>query len=148
MEQVYYVNTNEKKRTAQCLVYYGKHTTAPSFVGSICKKFQVKNERRSAINFANVVSTLSVPENSYILFDVVVKENPEVFAYYMQAGGCMGFVGNLKDEIESICYENVQVWPLSSSDNKTIELAQEHFNLSAKPKNVPQLATSPMLMAL
>lgn len=62
--------------------YYAKHTTSPAFLKNICKILHVRNERRSAMNFGMMVSSLSIPENSYILFDVLVKYSPEVYAHF------------------------------------------------------------------
>eukprot|EP00026_Physarum_polycephalum_P016268 Phypoly_transcript_17140.p1 GENE.Phypoly_transcript_17140~~Phypoly_transcript_17140.p1 ORF type:complete len:147 (+),score=10.30 Phypoly_transcript_17140:58-498(+) len=133
MDHVYFVNLNPKKRTAKCLVHYTKYTTTPSFIAEICKALSVGNIRRSCTNFAQIASDMAVPENSYVLFDVVVKTAPEVYAF-MQAGGCMGFVGNLKEQSECICFENVNVWPLSNDkeENLSLESAQQYFNLTSK----------------
>jgi hypothetical protein len=142
MDSVYFVSINQKKRTAKCLVHYTKNTTNPSFIAEICKKLSVGNIRRSALNFAQIASNMSIPENSYVLFDVVVKSSPEVYAF-MQAGGCMGFVGNLKEQSECICFENVNVWPLNNNkeDSTSLESAQQYFNLNTKSYIVTQLVS-------
>lgn len=88
---------------------------------------------------------MSIPENSYVLFEVVVRQSPEVYTL-LQAGGCMGFVGNLKEQSECLSFENVSYWPLSNSKEETpIELAQEYFNLTPKfsTTSVSQLVMAP-----
>ena len=118
MDHVYFVNINQKKRTARCLVYlhhfyllfpspsapytffllpsplihysflfdlhqrhYTKYTAMPSFIGEICKPLSVGNIVRSSRNFTQLVSDMAIPENSYVMFDVVVKASPEVYFF-------------------------------------------------------------------
>lgn len=59
--------------------YTNKYTTLPRFINEICKALAVGNIRRSSINFAQIVADMAIPENSYVLLDVVVKTSPEVF---------------------------------------------------------------------
>jgi len=135
MDSVYFVSVDQKKRTAKCLVHYTKFTMSPAFVGEICKTLSVGNTRRSGSNFAQLASDMSFPLNSYVLFDVVVKTAPEVFAF-VQAGGCMGFVGNLKEQSECLSFQNVNIWPLSNikEETATIDSARQHFKLMPTPK--------------
>jgi hypothetical protein len=58
--------------------YTNKYSTMPSFIAEICKALSVGNVRRSSINFAQIAADMEIPENSYVLLDVVVKTAPEV----------------------------------------------------------------------
>lgn len=134
MDHVYFVNINIKKRTAKCLVHYAKHTRNNPFIGEICKALSVGNIRRSAINFSQLATLNNIPENSYVLVDVVVKPSPEA-AYFMQTSGCLGFIGHMKEEAECVCFENVNVWPLNNNakeEESLLASAQTHFNISLK----------------
>jgi len=137
MNQIYFVNIDSKKRTAQCLVYFSKYASMPSFITELCEKLGCANKRRSATNFTQMVTEKGVPSNSYIMFTAAVKMSPQLLAYYTQGGGCIGFIGKLKEEIESVCFENVNVWPLDNakkdaSTSISFEAAQQFFQLSPK----------------
>jgi len=139
MSQVYFVSSNIKKRTAKCLIYHAKQTRMPAFIGELCDALGVANKKRTAANFMQLVKEEAVPDNSYIMCDVSVRTSPEVMA--MLQSSFMGFVGNLKEEYESICFENLNVWPLdntkSSSNDTSFEAAQEHFHLSHLSAKLP-----------
>jgi len=149
MNQIYFVSVDSKKKTAKCLVHFAKYSSMPPFMGELCSTLGVANKRRSASNFTQLITERAIPDNSYIMFDAVVKTSPQLMSYYMQSGGCIGFIGKLKEEYESVCFENVNVWPLDgtvdATDSSILESAQQHFHLSTKLQHnvAPMVSVAP-----
>eukprot|EP01111_Echinosteliopsis_oligospora_P017377 TRINITY_DN749_c0_g1_i4.p1 TRINITY_DN749_c0_g1~~TRINITY_DN749_c0_g1_i4.p1 ORF type:complete len:153 (-),score=23.38 TRINITY_DN749_c0_g1_i4:201-659(-) len=132
MNQIYTVSLDNKKRTADLLVYLEEYSTSNLFpqISALCDLLGVGNKKRSMDNFSFI--TAQIARNSYVTLSCKVRNT-----FAVQAGGCIGFIGRMKDEADTLIFESTGVHAAEAEGAGqppfALETAVKHFNLPCQP---------------